>query len=67
MCLPKFLCYLLLLFCPFLLYVLKVGELNSLLEAQQQEVVSLQQNLTTVKQEKDSLEQELGGLVRLIT
>lgn len=38
--------------------------MNSQLEGKQQEVLALQQSLTTVKQEKDTLEQELGGLVR---
>lgn len=34
------------------------------MEKQQQEVLTLQQSLTTVKKEKDTLEQDLGVLVR---
>lgn len=41
--------------------------MRSQLEAQQQEVLTLQQSLTTAKQEKDTLEHELGDLVRLMT
>lgn len=55
------------LLCISLHYMLKVAELNSQLEGKQQEVLSLQQSLNTVKQEKDTLEQELGGLVRTVT
>uniref|UniRef100_A0A8D3B403 CAP-Gly domain containing linker protein 1 n=1 Tax=Scophthalmus maximus TaxID=52904 RepID=A0A8D3B403_SCOMX len=43
----------------------KVSELSSHLEGQQKEVLSLQQTLTSEKQLKDTLEQELGVLVRL--
>uniref|UniRef100_A0A667ZWD3 CAP-Gly domain containing linker protein 1 n=1 Tax=Myripristis murdjan TaxID=586833 RepID=A0A667ZWD3_9TELE len=43
------------------------GKLSSLLESRQQEIVSLQQSLSTIQQEKDSLDKELGGLVSLQT
>lgn len=46
--------------------LLQVNELSSQLERQQQEVLSLTQSLTGVKQEKDTLEQELGELVRIV-
>lgn len=39
--------------------------MSSELEGKQQEVVSLQESLTTVQQEKDTLNQELGDLVSL--
>uniref|UniRef100_A0A8C8H766 CAP-Gly domain-containing protein n=1 Tax=Oncorhynchus tshawytscha TaxID=74940 RepID=A0A8C8H766_ONCTS len=41
----------------------RVSELNSELEGKQQELLSLQQSLTSVLQDKVSLEQELGNLV----
>ena len=44
-------------------HLLQVSELSSQLEDKQQEVSSLQQSLTTAKQLKDTMEQELGGLV----
>lgn len=41
--------------------------MSSQLDGRQQEVLSLQKSLTTVQQEKDNLEQELGCLVRLMS
>uniref|UniRef100_A0A6Q2Z8W5 CAP-Gly domain-containing protein n=1 Tax=Esox lucius TaxID=8010 RepID=A0A6Q2Z8W5_ESOLU len=41
----------------------KVSELISELEGKQQELLSLQKSLTSVKQDKGSLEQELGDVV----
>ncbi|XP_077570790.1 uncharacterized protein clip1a [Stigmatopora nigra] len=39
-----------------------VGELSSLLEGRQNQILSLQQSLTSMEEKKDAMEEDLGGL-----
>ncbi|XP_077456066.1 CAP-Gly domain-containing linker protein 1 isoform X4 [Stigmatopora argus] len=39
-----------------------VGELSSLLEGRQKEIIALQQSLTSVEEKKEAMEEDLGGL-----